>query len=317
VNPTKDGEDLAETRPSPIRNFDQMVEHVKSSIKTPSIAIAAGHDRNCVEASLRAIEATGCEITIVGDSRRIDEVCAEHDLDRGRFEVLDEPDDMRAGQRAVEMIRTGRAKALMKGALSTDKYMKCILDKEKGLLPKGGLLTHLSVMQLPAYHKLLFLSDVAIVPHPTLEQKGKIMTYAAEAAKRFGIEHPKVALLAASEKVSERMPATMEAAVLSKMAERGQIASGALVDGPLALDVAISKEAVEIKGLQSVVAGDADVLIFPNIETGNVFYKSLTAFTEVRVGAVVAGATAPCVLTSRADSDDNKFISMVLSSILG
>lgn len=301
----------------PLRNFDQMVEHVKESIKTPSIAIAAGHGRNCIEAALRAIEATACEVTIVGDAREVERICREHDLDRGSFEVVDEPDELRAGQRAVEMIRTGRAKSLMKGVLSTDKYMRCVLDKEKGLLPRGGLLTHLSVMQLPRYHKLLFFSDVAIVPLPTLEQKAKIMHCAVEAAKRCGIPHPKVAILAASEKVTDRMPATMEAAVLAKMAERGQIVPDAIVDGPLALDVAISAESVEIKGLKSPVAGDADILIFPNIETGNVFYKSLTAFSDVRVGAVVTGATAPCVLTSRADSEDNKFLSMVLSAVLG
>lgn len=301
-----------------IRDFDEMVEFAKNRNKRPSIVIAAGHGKTCIEASIRAAKEIGCEVTNIGNAKIIEEICRNYELDFNCFEVINEPDETRAGQRAVEMIRTGRAKSLMKGVLSTDKYMKCILDKELGLLPKGGLLTHLSVMKLPAYHKLLFLSDVAIVPNPTLEQKMKIIDTAVRAAQKLGIEHPKVAILAASEKVSPRMQATMDAAILSKMVDRKQFGRGAFVDGPLALDVSISKEAVAVKGLESPVAGDADILIFPNIETGNVFYKSLTSFAQnVQVGAVVAGASAPCVLTSRADDEDNKFRSVLLSSILG
>jgi phosphate butyryltransferase len=177
------------------------------------------------------------------------------------------------------------------------------------------VLTHITVLDIPAYQtthgKLLIVSDVAVIPAPDLPTKVKIVTYAVNAAHLFGIEKPKVALLAANEKVSDRMPATMDAAIISKMAERGQI-KGALVDGPLALDVALSREACEIKGLASIVEGDADVLIFPNIETGNVFYKAATILGGASLAAVVVGTSAPCVLTSRADSEDSKFYSIAL-----
>ena len=202
------------------------------------------------------------------------------------------------------MVRAGEADVLMKGLIGTDKYMHLILDKERGLLPKGAVLTHITVLDVPAYQKthgkLLFVADVAVIPAPDLSTKVKIVNYGVDAAHSFGIEKPKVALLAASEKVSEKMPATMDAAVIAKMAERGQI-KGAIVDGPLALDVALSPEACEIKGLRSAVEGAADVLIFPNIETGNVFYKSATILAGARLAAVVVGTSAPCVLTSRAD----------------
>jgi phosphotransacetylase len=214
---------------------------------------------------------------------------------------------------ARDLVRTGEADVLMKGLLSTDKYMHLILDKEKGLLPRGAVLAHVAVLEIPAYQrmhgKLLFVSDAAIIPAPDLETKLKIVGYVVTAARSFGVERPRVALLAASEKVTDRMPATIDAAIIAKMAERGQIPN-AVVDGPLALDVALSPEACAIKELRSPVEGAADALIFPNIETGNVFYKSVTILAGATPASVVAGASAPCVLTSRADSEDCKFYSI-------
>jgi phosphate butyryltransferase len=193
--------------------------------------------------------------------------------------------------------------------------MHQILDKDQGLLPKGAVLTHLTVLDLPAYQqrhgKLLFVSDVAIIPAPDLPTKVKILTYAVDAARSFGIARPLVAMLAANEKVSDKMPATLDAAVIAKMAERGQI-KHAIVDGPLALDVALSPEACAIKDLISPVGGAADILIFPNIEAGNVFYKAATILAGGRLAAVVVGTTAPCVLTSRADTEESKFYSIAL-----
>jgi phosphate butyryltransferase len=299
---------------APIRTLEQLVENVRG-IPPRRLVVAAGHDENTIQAAARAAREMIAKVTLVGDAARIAALCARFELDPGLLTVIDERDEYRAGVRARDMVRDGEADVLMKGLIGTEKYMHLILDKESGLLPRGAVLTHITVLDVPAYQathgKLLLVSDVAVIPAPDLATKVKIVTYAVDAAHSFGIETPRVALLAASEKVSEKMPATTDAAIIAKMAERGQI-KGAIVDGPLALDVALSPEACEIKGLRSAVEGDADVLIFPNIETGNVFYKSATILGGARLAAVVVGSSAPCVLTSRADSEESKFFSIAL-----
>jgi len=299
---------------NPIRTLEQLAEGVKGA-PARRVAVAAGHDENTIQAAARAAAEGIAKVVLVGNAGRIGALCKEYALDVRLFTVIDEPDEVKAGERARDMVREGEADVLMKGLIGTDKYMHLILDKEKGLLPKGAVLTHITVLDIPAYQrthgKLLIVSDVAVIPAPDLPTKIKILGYAVDAAHLFGIEKPKVALLAANEKVSDKMPATMDAAIISKMAERGQI-KGAIVDGPLAVDVALSREACEIKGLSSVVEGDADVLIFPNIETGNAFYKSATILAGGSLAAVVVGTSAPCILTSRADTEESKFYSIAL-----
>jgi phosphate butyryltransferase len=298
----------------PIRTLDQLVAGLQGQ-QSRRLVVAAGHDPNTIQAAARAADEQIAEVTLVGDRARIEALCQEHGLASDAFRIVDEPDEVRAGARAVKMVRSGEADVLMKGLIGTDKYMRLILDKEEGLLPRGNVLSHLSVLELPAYQerhgKLLFVSDVAIIPQPDLPTKLKILDYCVRAARSFGIDEPRVALLAATEKVSPKMEATVEAAVIAQMARRGQL-EGAIVDGPLALDVALSPEACEIKGLASPVAGAADVLIFPNIESGNVFYKASTLLAGARLAAAVVGTTAPCVLTSRADSEESKFLSIAL-----
>ena len=298
----------------PIRTLDQLVEQLKGAPRR-RVAVAAGQDENTIQAAARAATEGVADVVLVGDNARIRALCREFRLDAGVFTVVDEPGELQAGTRARDMVRSGEAQVLMKGLIATDKYMHLILDKERGLLPKGNVLSHLTVLDIPSYQKahgkLLFVADVAVIPAPDLPTKVKIVEYCVAAAHSFGIAAPKVALLAANEKVSDKMPATLDAAVIAKMAERGQI-KGAVVDGPLALDVALSPEACEIKGLRSSVEGAADVLVFPNIETGNVFYKSATILAGGRLAAVVVGTTAPCILTSRADSEESKFLSIAL-----
>ncbi len=298
-----------------ISNLEEMTALVKGrEIRT--LAVAAGHDPATIEAAARAAREGICRVALVADPAKVEALCLEKGIDRDLFHVEAQPDEKKAAARAVEMVRSGEAQVLMKGLLGTEKYMRAILDKEKGLLPKGALLTHLAVMEVPAYPKLLFVSDVAVIPAPTLEQKVKILSYAAGAARKFGIDRPKAAVISATEKVSSAMPSTMDGAVLAQMARRGQI--GDLeVDGPLALDVALSKDSALVKGIRSPVAGEADILLFPNIEAGNAFYKAVTKLAGGRLGAVVAGAAAPCVLTSRADDEETKFLSIVLGCLLG
>jgi phosphate butyryltransferase len=213
------------------------------------------------------------------------------------------------------MIREGQGDFLMKGLCSTDKFLRAILNKETGLLPPKGTLTHCTTLEIPSYHKLLFVGDVAVIPAPDFKQKQLIMDFLVRTAKAVGVAKPKVAIIAATEQVLPSQPATIEAAMLAKMVDRGQI-KGCVADGPLALDVAIDKESVEIKGLVSPVAGDADCLLFPNIESGNVFYKANSKLVPgVKQAGILVGAKVPCVLSSRADSIDTKLNSIAIAAM--
>lgn len=298
----------------PITNLKELIENLKGS-ERKKLVVAAGHDENTIEACHKAATEKIAIVTLVGDKEKIDKLCVEKKLDMDVFEIIDEKDEVKAGALARDMVRKKEGDCLMKGLIGTDKYMKLILDKEQGLLTKGNVLSHITVIDSPFYQethkKLLFVGDVAIIPLPDLQTKIKILEYLIEAAHSFGIEKPKAALITANEKVSDKMPATLDAAIITKMAERGQI-KGAIVDGPLALDVAISKKSCEIKGLKSPVGGEADILVFPSIEAGNVFYKGVTYLGGSKLAAVVAGTTAPCILTSRADDEESKFFSIAL-----
>jgi len=213
------------------------------------------------------------------------------------------------------LINKGEGDILMKGLLSTDKYMRAILNKENGLMPNAkAVLSHVTVIETPNYHKLIVCGDVAIIPAPDLTQKIAIANYLIQTAKALQIATPKVAILAATEQMLAGMPACVDAAIISKMADRGQI-KGAAIDGPLSLDVAIDKESAEVKKMQGVVAGDADCILFPNIESGNVFYKSNTKLANAELGAMVMGAKVPCVLTSRGDSAKSKMYSIALAAL--
>ena len=217
---------------------------------------------------------------------------------------------LKAVAQAVQLVHDGEGDVLMKGLCSTDKFLRAILNKENGLLPPKGLLSHVGILESPNYHKLLFLTDMAVLPLPDFRQKIKQTNFVVKVAKSFGIAKPKVAFLAASEQVLDSMPACMEAAALAKMVDRGQI-RGCIADGPLALDVAIDNESVEIKKLVSPVAGDADCLVFPNIESANVFWKTNSKLSpDVRQAGMLVGTTAPCILASRADSVDTKLNSI-------
>jgi phosphotransacetylase len=299
---------------TPIRSLDQLIRDLRDQ-PSRRVIVAAGHDPNTIGAAARAVAEGIAEVTLVGDGARIARLCEEKKHDAAGFTVVEEADPVAAGKVAVAEVRSGRADVLMKGLIPTSDYMKQILDKETGLLPEGQILTHVTVVELPAYlkrhGKLLFVADVAIIPSPDLPTKVKILEYCIAAAHSFGIAEPRAALIAATEKVSPKMKATVHAAEITAMAGRGEI-TGAIVAGPLALDVALSPEACAIKGLTSPVEGSADILVFPNIESGNVFYKSSTLLAGGRLAAVVVGTSAPCVLTSRADSEESKFLSIAM-----
>lgn len=298
-----------------ITKLDDLLELVKSKGKKRLVA-AYANDSHTIGAVSMAIDRGIVDGILVGDIETIKKVCAEENIDVNKFELVQEADETKAGVKAVELVNEGKGDFLMKGLLSTDKYMRAILNKEKGLMPgkKGDMLTHMAVFQIPNYHKLLVCSDVAIIPAPDMKQKQAILGHLIKTAKSLEIAKPKVALLAATEQVSIGMPACVEAAIISRMGDRGQI-KGAVLDGPLALDVAIDKESAQTKKVTGEVAGDADCLLFPNIESGNVFYKACTKFAGAELACMVVGAKVPCVLTSRGDSINTKLYSIALAAL--
>ncbi len=297
-----------------ITNFEQIFDTLRSKPKKRLVAAWAVDDHT-INAARLAVEEGIVEATLVGDEAMIRKVCEEENIDCSIFKIVPISDELKAVSMSVDLINNGEGDILMKGLCSTDKYMRAILNKEKGLLPPKAVLSHVTVLSNPQYHKLLVLGDIAVIPAPDLKQKVAITNYVVNTAQAMGIERPKVAVIAATEQMLPGMQACVDAAIISKMAQRNQI-KGCDVDGPLALDVALSKEAVEVKKLVSTVAGDADCLVFPNLESANVFYKVNTQLcVDAKQAAIVAGAKAPCVLSSRADSIDTKLNSIALAAL--
>jgi phosphate butyryltransferase len=297
-----------------ITKLAQVIDLVKSKPKKKLVA-AFANDDHTIEAVNNAVELGIVDAILVGDESIIHQVCKQLNIDVKKFTIIHEPDEMKAATKSCDLINQKEADILMKGALTTDKYMRAILNKEKGLCPPNAVLTHIAVFENPAYHKLLIASDCAIIPVPDLKQKQLILQHIIKTAKAIGLEKPKVAIIAATEQVSVGMPACVDAAILAKMADRGQI-SGALIDGPISLDVAVDEETAKIKKMTGGVAGDADGLLFPNIESGNIFYKCSTKFNNAEVGAFLAGAKVPCVLSSRGDSTLTKLYSIAMAAVL-
>ena len=293
-----------------IKNFNDVFTTLRDKGICKRLVVAWGVDSHSIGAAYEAVAKGFVSATLVGDEAMIAKVCQEEGLDASRFTIVHNPVELKAVAQAVQMVHDGEGDVLMKGLCSTDKFLRAILNKETGLLPPKGLLSHVSVVENPNYHKLIFFSDMAVVPQPDFRQKVKISGFLLGVAKSFGIEKPKIAFVAASEQMLDSMPACIEGAMLAKMCDRGQI-PGCIGDGPLALDVAIDQESVEIKKLRSEVAGDADCLLFPNIESANVFWKTNSKLAVgVRQAGMLVGTTAPCILASRADSVDTKLNSI-------
>jgi hypothetical protein len=293
-----------------ITKFSDVFDELKSKGICKRMVAAWAVDEHTIDAASKAVDMGFIKATLVGDKAMIEKVCADLNIQVSKFEIVDEPVELKAVATAVKMVHDKEGDVLMKGLCSTDKFLRAILNKETGLLPPKGLLSHVGVLETPNYHKLIFITDMAVIPLPDFRQKMKLTNFVVNVARSFGISKPKVAFIAASEQVLDSMPACMEGAALAKMCDRGQIA-GCIGDGPLALDVAIDKESVEIKKLSSPVAGDADCLVFPNIESANVFWKTNSKLSSnVRQAGMLVGTTAPCILASRADTADTKLNSI-------
>ncbi|HOE24089.1 MAG TPA: bifunctional enoyl-CoA hydratase/phosphate acetyltransferase [Bacteroidales bacterium] len=278
------------------------------------LVLAAAQDHNSLSSVLRAANDGFIDPILVGKKEEIYNLAAQNNFDLTGVRVVHEPDSEMAIEIAVRMVRSNQADILMKGKVGTSNLLKGVLNKEWGLR-SGALLSHIAIFEVEAYHKLIAVTDVAMNIAPNLKDKISIVNNSVACLNKLGIKMPKVAVLGAVEMVSENMQATLDAALLSKMNQRDQIRN-CIIDGPLAFDNAISFESARHKGIRSDVAGDTDLLVMPDIEVGNVLYKSLVFFANAGVAAVILGAAAPIVLTSRSDSDHAKYYSIVLAAAI-
>lgn len=297
----------------PIRSFGQLTAHLKKFDKRKRIAVVCANDPNTEYAITRALDEGIAEFLMIGDAAILEKYPALKRYPQ-YVEVLHVEDADEAARKAVRIVREGGADILMKGIINTDNLLRAILDKEHGLLPKGKVLTHLAVMQIPAYHKLLFFSDAAVIPRPTLQQRIEMIWYAIHVCHRFGIKRPRIALIHCTEKVSAKFPHSLDYVNIVELAEAGEFGD-AIIDGPLDVKTACEKNSGDIKGIVSPVNGEADVLIFPNIESGNTFYKAVSLFANADMAGILQGPMCPVVLPSRSDSGLSKYYSMAMACL--
>lgn len=297
-----------------MNNFDSLLEKVKAC-STKKLAVAVAQDDAVLEAVQVAKERNIADAILVGDEDKIKEIAASINMDLSGFEVIDVKDTTEAAHTAVKLVHDGKADMYMKGLIDTKGFLKSVLDKEVGLRT-GKPLSHVALFEIEGYEKMFFLSDVAFIPYPSLEDKVGIINNTVEVAHACGIECPKVAPVAAVEVVNPKMPATVEAAELAKMNEEGKI-TGCIVDGPLSMDLAIDPEAARHKGATGrKIVGDADVIIFPDIHAGNITYKTLVHTANVKNGCILTGTKAPVILTSRSDTCETKVNSIALAAVV-
>lgn len=292
-----------------IRNFDDLIKFAKER-GPKKIAVACADDTDVLKAIENARTEGIAEGILVGDKELIEKAAVDAGVDISAYEVIDEKDRAVASLKAVALVSDGEASIVMKGLVDTSIILKAVLNKEVGLRT-GNLLSHVAVFDVPSYHKILLVTDAAMNIEPSLEDKVQIIENSLSVSRALDIEVAKVAAIAAKEKVSEKMKATVDAGELAKMS-----IEGCIVGGPFGLDNAVSKEAARIKGIDHEVAGDADILLAPRIEAGNVLYKTLGFLCESKSAGIIVGAKAPIVLTSRADSDESKFNSIALSVLM-
>lgn len=296
-----------------IKNLEELLEAARNG-KKKTISVAVAQDSVVLESVIKAVEFDIVEAILVGDEKAIRSIAEKEGINLSEVRIINEPDINNAAAWAVHLVTAGQADYLMKGLIGTASLLKAVLNKEAELRT-NNLLSHVMIYDAPTYHKLLFLTDGGMVPYPELKDKIGIINNSVSVAKSLGIDTPKVAPICAVEVVNPSMQATIDASTLSTMNRRGQI-KGCIIDGPLALDNAISKEAAKHKGIVSEVAGEADILLVPNIESGNFLGKSLTYFAKAESAGVIIGAKCPIVLVSRADSFKSKLYSIALGSIL-
>lgn len=295
----------------PIRSFDQVIAGLQGTGKRARIAVVHPDDEQTQYAVNRALQEGIAEFVLVGDPGVADRCPALAPRD-GAVRWVDVRDEDEAARQAVRMARTGEVDTLMKGLVNTDKLLHAILNKQEGLLPRGRVLTHLAMMELPSMGRLLFLTDAAVIPRPTLTQRLAMLDYAVQTCRGFGIERPRIALIHCIEKVSDLFPYSHDYVEMVRMARAGELGD-VIVDGPMDVKTALDRHGAAVKGIASPIDGQADVLLFPNIESGNVFYKVMSLFTPARLAGLLQGPTCPVIVSSRADSGPDKYYSLVMA----
>lgn len=298
-----------------IRNFESLISHLRTASEgRAKVAVVCPHDEHTCDAVSQAMQLDIADLILVGDpaNPHLQQVVAEAG-DRP-VEVIAAADVDEAAARAVEIVRMGRADVLMKGLLNTDNLLRAVLNKEHGILPRGRVLSHVTAAELPGLDKLLFFSDVAVIPYPTLEQRVAQVEYLGRVCRKFGIADPRVAMIHCTEKVNPKFPVTLDYVELRERAARGEFGT-LTIDGPMDVKTAVDTESAAIKGIDSAVAGHADALLFPDIQAGNVFYKTITCFGGATNAGMLVGADAPVVLASRGDSTRSKLCSLAMACI--
>ncbi|SDZ85648.1 phosphate butyryltransferase [Lachnospiraceae bacterium NK3A20] len=298
-------------------SFDDILQQV-SEIPTKKLSVAAAQDLPVMEAVKEAFVRKIAVPILTGDEAKIREIAKslDWDLDADGIRVINEPDVTEASLKAVKLVHDGEADMYMKGALESKTFLRSVLNKDVGLRT-GKMLSHVCVFEIKGFKRLFFLTDVAFMPYPTLEDKEQIINYTVKVCNACGIEQPKVAALAAVEIVNPKMPVTVEADQLSKWQDEGRI-QNCIVEGPLSMDLAIDPEAAKHKAgaEKRKIVGDADVLLFPDIHAGNLVYKTIVHMTEFKNGCILMGTKAPAILTSRSDSKETKINSIALAAVV-
>jgi len=292
-----------------------MEEMVLALKKRHRIAVAWAQDANTLGAINKAVVNGFADAIMIGDSAEIKRVCSADNIDSNLFSIIDSPDESQASAAAVSLALHGEADIVMKGLVGTDKFLKAVMDRESGLMLPGAVLSYVAALELPSREKLLFLSDPAVIPFPDLKQKIAMAEYAIEMTKKFGIEEPKVALIGASEKPSHHFPYSADYLEMCKLAKDGRFGE-CIMDGPLDLFLACDRASVAIKGVETPVNGEADILLFPSLESSNPFYKGLMLFAGGELAGLIRGTKKPVVVMSRSESERSKYMCIALACLM-
>ena len=295
-----------------LRNFQELIAKVQNNNSKKRVVVAAAHDEHTLEAVFRARQDKLVEPVLVGDKIKIQDILDKLHIEFNEADIINTNSDTEAAEKSVELINENKADFIMKGKLQTADLLKAVVNKEKGLRT-GKVMSHVAILEVPTYHKLISITDGGMMLYPNAEEKKQIIENVVDVFLSMGYECPKVAVLAAVETVNPKMQETVDADILKKMNESGEI-KNCIVEGPISVDLTLNKESAKIKGYSSPVTGEADILIAPNITTGNIMSKAILELAHGKMAGMIVGAKVPIVLTSRGATSEEKYLSLVLSA---
>jgi len=298
-----------------IRTLEEMEKKVLALKNKHRVAVAWAQDTNTIGAIDKAVKKGLIDAILIGNRIEISKACKKEGIDDKKFSIIESENEVLASSEAVRLAKSGEADIVMKGLVGTDKFLKAVMDKEKGLMLPNAVLSYVCALEIPAYNKLLFITDPAVIPFPDLDQKVAMARYAIEMAQKFGIEKPRIALIGASEKMSRHFESSVDYSVMCKMADRNQI-KDCIMDGPLDIFLACDKKSVGIKGIETPVNGEADILLFPSLESSNPFYKGLMLFANGELAGLIRGTQKPVIVMSRSESEISKYFCIALSCLM-